>query len=202
MSYHNIVARYERCLETYGDCHRGVDWPTAEGADVRYQVMLDMVKSPGTLLDFGCGCSGLLDYMTRQGIHRPYAGHDVSEKFLRVARAKYPGTTYYSGDVLAGTVLPHFDYVVMNGVLTVKEDIPFDEMWSYARDLLRVVFPICERSLAVNFMSKAVDWEKEHLFHLPVEKLAQFTTEYLSRRYVIRHDYGLYEYTIYIYQEG
>jgi hypothetical protein len=48
-------------------------------------------------------------------------------------------------------------------------------------------------------MSKHVDWEREDLFHLPFDTLAAFLKQELSGNFVIRNDYGLYEYTTYVY---
>lgn len=36
-------------------------------------------------------------------------------------------------------------------------------------------------------------------FHLPIERATDFIASTLSRRFVVRQDYGLYEYTIYVY---
>jgi hypothetical protein len=55
--------------------------------------------------------------------------------------------------------------------------------------------------MALNLMSKHVDWERDDLFHLPIDELLQFSRRELSRHVVIRHDYGLYEYTAYVYRE-
>jgi len=49
-------------------------------------------------------------------------------------------------------------------------------------------------------MSKHVDWEREDLFHLPFDVLARFLTRMVTRNFVIRNDYGLYEYTTYVYR--
>ncbi|RBB95712.1 SAM-dependent methyltransferase, partial [Pseudomonas sp. MWU12-2115] len=50
-------------------------------------------------------------------------------------------------------------------------------------------------------MSKEVDWERDDLFHVPVTQLTHFLSRELSRHYVVRHDYGLYEYTTFVYRE-
>ncbi len=50
-------------------------------------------------------------------------------------------------------------------------------------------------------MSKQVDWERDDLFHLPLDQMADFVCGNLSRNFVIRNDYGLYEYTTYVYRE-
>ena len=37
-------------------------------------------------------------------------------------------------------------------------------------------------------------------FHLPFDELAPFLTRELSRNFVLRNDYGLFEYTAYVYR--
>ena len=54
--------------------------------------------------------------------------------------------------------------------------------------------------IAFNVMSKDVDWERDDLFHLPLSELSSFLSKNLTRRYIIRNDYGLYEYTTYVYK--
>jgi hypothetical protein len=49
-------------------------------------------------------------------------------------------------------------------------------------------------------MSTHVDWERDDLFHLPIDKLTAFLVKEASRDFIIRHDYKLYEYTAYVYR--
>ena len=51
-------------------------------------------------------------------------------------------------------------------------------------------------------MSAQVEWKRDDLFHLPLDRLADFLSANLSRHFVIRNDYGLYEYTVYIYKKS
>jgi cyclopropane fatty-acyl-phospholipid synthase-like methyltransferase len=206
-NYLSIVAHYEDCLARHGDTHLGVDWPNREDALKRYRVMLEVVRPtvPAqkiTLLDFGCGASHLYEYMRACGLTQiEYAGLDLSEKFVRLAQSKFPANSYYCLDMLATEVqLPQFDYVVMNGVFTEKRALTFAEMLAYFKRLVTRVFAHARMGLAFNVMSKQVDWERDDLFHLPLDTLADFLTKELSRNFVIRNDYGLYEYTTYIYK--
>jgi SAM-dependent methyltransferase len=208
--YLSIVRHYEACLERHGDNHLGVDWPKPADVDRRYAVMLDVVRPgrpgperPARLLDFGCGASHLYDYLQRRGLtHLAYSGLDLSDQFIRLCRAKYPTLSYYCVDVLQPHVpLPRFDYVVMNGVFTEKRDLSFEQMEAYFRRLLCKAYEMADVGLAFNVMSKHVDWERDDLFHLPLDTLAQFLTRDVSRHYAIRNDYGLYEYTVYVYRE-
>ena len=104
-AYLELVAHYERCLERHGDTHLGVDWPRAEDADVRYGIMLGLIRAdsprPARLLDFGCGAGHLLEYSRRNGISGlEYHGLDLSERFVALCRQKFPGVPFLVGDVL------------------------------------------------------------------------------------------------------
>lgn len=207
-NYRAIVDHYESCLRQHGDSHMGVDWPKLEDVPKRYKVMLEVMRQPDrtggapTLLDFGCGAGHLLEYMRAEGFaHVEYSGLDLSQAFVDLSRAKYPERVFHCVDVLvAPDSIPNHDYVVMNGVCTEKLGNSFDDMLSYVERLLSVLFSKTRVGIAVNFMSKHVDWERQDLFHLPFDVLAELLTRKLTRNYVFRSDYGLYEYTAYIYR--
>lgn len=201
-----IIDHYEACLARHGDSHFGVDWPNKEDAEKRYCVMLEVARefrAGMTLLDFGCGASHLYDYLQRSRfVGLEYHGLDASAEFCALSLKKYPQNDYVCLDVIAEPErLGEFDYVVMNGVFTEKRDLTFEEMFEYFKQVLRLVFPKVRCGLAFNVMSKAVDWEREDLFHLPTDTLIAFLVGELSRNFVIRNDYGLYEYTVYVYRE-
>jgi SAM-dependent methyltransferase len=207
--YLGIVAHYEACLAKHGDTHLGVDWPNPEDARKRYRVMLDLIprRADGgrpRLLDFGCGASHLYDYMLAEGRDDvAYIGLDLSPEFVDLSRSKFPGNDYVCGDVLADeSLLPSYDFAVMNGVFTEKRDMSFEDMFAYFERLATLLFERAGAGIAFNLMSKQVDWEREDLFHVPFDMLAAFLTKKLTRNYVIRNDYGLYEYTVYVFKEG
>lgn len=204
--YQSIIATWEERLREHGDSPQSVGW-TAPEASIRYRVMLDVIRRPGepaSLLDFGCGASHLYEYILKHEIRGiRYHGLDISQRFLELSRAKFPDLDYLSLDVLDpdGPEWPQFDYIVMNGVLTYKGDVATGEMFEYCRALLPVVFAHADIGMAFNVMTKQVDWEREDLFHLEVDPLLSFLAANLSRHVVVRHDYGLYEYTIYVYRD-
>ena len=205
--YSELIAHFEACLRAHGDNHRGVDWPNAGDARTRYRIMLDVIRKkdlpPVWLLDLGCGASHLNQYLrdTRR-TDIEYAGIDLSPDFIRLCRKKFPDRTFYCLDILdRASELPSFDYVVMNGLFTEKRSIAFDDMWNYVQAMLARAFEIASIGMAFNVMSKHVDWERSDLFHLPLDLLAEYLTHNLSRHFVIRNDYGLYEYTVYVYHD-
>jgi SAM-dependent methyltransferase len=203
--YITIIEHYESCLAEHGDTHLGVDWPKVEDVETRYRVMLDVIQSPrpGTvrLLDFGCGASHLYEYILAKGIKGiEYTGLDLSPKFVKLSRQKFPKNRYVCVDILEEpAAIPASDYIVMNGVFTEKQDLTFDEMLAYFERTVKTAFAKAERGIAFNVMSKHVDWERQDLFHLPFDTLAGFLIRELTRNFIIRNDYGLYEYTTYVY---
>ena len=204
-SYMNIIRHYEDCLEKHGDSHLGVDWPNKEDADKRYGVMLDLIKEknePVSLLDFGCGAGHLYEYIRRNEIGGiDYSGLDISEKFIGLCKEKYPEVHFILADILTEPdAVGEYDYMIMNGVFTEKRELSYEDMLDYFKQVIKTVFSKAMKGLAFNVMSKDVDWERDDLFHLSFDELSKFLTEEVNRNFVIRNDYGLYEYTVYIYK--
>lgn len=205
-NYLKIAQHYEECLDKYGDTHKGVDWPNQDDAITRYRVMLDVIRESQStkvsLLDFGCGASHLYDYIQANQLkHIDYSGLDISEKFIRLSQDKYPDTNYYCMDILDTSIqLPVFDYLILNGVFTEKLELSNDEMWEFTKQMISKVFEITRTGMSFNVMSSHVAWERDDLFHLPMDKLAAFLVKEVSRDFVIRNDYHLYEYTTYVYR--
>ncbi len=202
----SIISHYESCLKKYGDTHLGVGWPNKDDVYKRYKVMLDIIRSGKnlkvSLLDLGCGASHLYEYIIKNNLnHIEYSGLDLSEKFVHLSRSKYPSVPYYCLDILDNrSRIPSFDYIVMNGVFTEKRSLSFDDMLDYLEKVVKKVFSKANMGIAFNLMSKHVEWEREDLFHVPFDTLAKFLTKDVSRNFAIMNDYGLYEYTTYVYK--
>lgn len=207
--YLTIVSECEGDLDKYGDCYLGVGWTKKqEYAETRYRVMLDVMKARQSdkisLLDFGCGASHLYEYILQHRLdHIQYSGLDLSEKMLALSRTKFPSIDYHHIDVLADpNALPQFDYIILNGVFNSKCKLSFEWMLDYWQQLVATVFAKARVGIAFNVMSKQVDWERDDLFHLPFDVVATYLAKSISRYFVIRHDYGLWEYTTYVYREN
>jgi SAM-dependent methyltransferase len=203
-NYQEIALHYKNCLEKHGDTALGLDWPNENDMFKRYDVMLGLIKkydSDLTLLDLGCGTSGLLEYINGKHINNiHYAGLDINKEFIEISKKKYPSIDYYCSDILLGDIkIPNFDYIVMNGIFTVKRSLSFDDMFNFMKEMLKIVSLKVNIGFAFNVMSKQVDWERDDLFHLPLDLLSNFLVKNISRNFIIRNDYGLFEYTVYVY---
>jgi len=203
--YQSIFKHYEKCFDKYGDNHRGVDWPNSNDAHLRYKVMLDLIKTekePISLLDFGCGASHLYEYINCNNIKNIiYTGLDISKNYIDFSKNKYPNNNYIHCDILKQKrKLGNYDYIIINGVFTEKIDLQFDEMFSFMKSCLLCLWKHVNTGIAFNVMSSFVDWKRDDLFHLSLDLLANFLCDHLSRNFIIRNDYRLYEYTSYVYK--
>jgi len=204
--YSKIIEHYESCLEKHGDNHLGVDWPKLDDVEKRYKIMLDIIRineendNIVSLLDFGCGTAHLLEYIKKNNFKKIlYSGLDISQKFIDVAKEKHPKYSFFCTDILNSDFgIQNFDYIVMNGVFTEKRELSFDEMWEYFTKMITIIYEKCNKGFSFNVMSKNVDWEREDLFHVSHDFLSDFLCKNLTRNYIIRNDYGLYEYTVYV----
>ncbi|MCX7041900.1 MAG: DegT/DnrJ/EryC1/StrS family aminotransferase [Gammaproteobacteria bacterium] len=205
----SILARYDQALGEFGDTPQGAMWPDAAGRATRYDVMLDLLEARPAgnvvLCDLGCGTGGLLERIRERGMTGiTYVGIDRSRLALEHARGKFPGAAFHELDVNADGAdlgLVDCDYLVANGLFTVKHDLSHAQMQSFVESTIRSVWPRVRRGLAFNVMSKVVDWEREDLFHAPMDDMAALLHPLAGRRVRMRADYGLYEYTCYAFRE-
>ena len=206
MSYLKLAEHYEECYKKHGDNHLGLDWPNKEDTLKRHKVMLELTKrdndGPCTLLDFGCGTSAFYEYILSEGHSTKikYSGLDINLSLLEKAQEKFPNTTFYHMDILKVQNIPNFDYMICNGVFTEKRDLTQEEMFIFFSEVIKKLWNKTNKGIAFNLMSKQVDWERKDLFHVSLDKLGWFLKENLTRSFLIRNDYGLYEYTTYVYK--
>lgn len=204
-----ILDRYERALSQFGDTAQGAMWPNDEDRTTRYDVMLDLVAGtaaePVVLCDLGCGTGGLLARIRERGLdHIRYVGVDRSRQALDYARNKFPGAEFHELDVNApGASLEAIDcdYLVANGLFTVRHVLSQQQMQGFLETTLARVWPHVRRGLAFNVMSKVVDWERDDLFHASMDDMARLLHAMAGRRVRMRADYGLYEFTCYAFRE-
>ncbi len=209
-NYLKIVNHYTGCFEKFGETNKGVDWPNMQDLEKRFRVMLDITKyqTPENkieLLDLGCGFGLLLNFIKENRLEEKfkYNGAELSEPMIQAAKKKWPAENFFMRDIIKDPFQKDaYDYILMNGLLTEKLDLEFDEMFTYSKNLIKSAFNSCKIGIAFNVMSHHVDWQRSDLFHMPFDIMAEFLTKECSRNFIIRADYGLYEYTIYLFKSA
>lgn len=204
-NYLQVQEHYETCFEREGDSCKGVDWPNERDARLRYKVMTGLFQhdAGSSIADIGCGLGHYYSYLSETGQlqQHPYTGLDISDKMIATCKSKFPEADFITIDLLQTPYSQRFDYAVCNGVFTVKNNLSQQDMWEFFSALIQRSFALVNKGIAFNLMSKNVDWERDDLFHVSLDDLTAFLTKKLSRHFEIKHQYGLYEYTVYLYKE-
>ncbi len=208
-----LDSHVQRLKEKYEDTLRKHDINTPEAVHyrdmkkgtLRFKLLSEITDlNNKMILDFGCGNALFLDFL-KEHVVCDYYGWDISEKMIEAAKTRYP-----EGNFKAINILKHdlsiyenyFDFILISGV--------FNGQWSsleithkeWIKETLLKLWPLCKGGLSVNFLTEYVDWEEDDLFYCKIDEIISFVANKLSRWFVIRHDYQLYEFTLYIYKEG
>ncbi len=204
MNYLKIAEHYKKCFEDHGDNHLGVDWPKYEDTLTRYEVMLDLINENNkvSLLDFGCGLGHLYKFILDEKKENKivYSGLDINKNFYDHCSKKYPEVNFFLKDININNEIPNFDYIVCNGTFTEKRDLSYEEMFDFMTNTLKILWSKTNKGISFNVMSKLVDWERDDLFHVSMDEIGLFLKNNLSKNFIIRNNYKLYEYTIYVYK--
>lgn len=183
---------------------QALGWPPKPSdLATRYATLLSIIdlndyskERPLRLLDVGCGLGLLLEYLAVNSLldRVEYTGVDLVEPILKEVRLRWPTHRFEKRDVRDK---PYgegaFDYCIICGIFTVNMGNTFEETRALAQDTLRAVWPSVEIGLAFNSMSKHVDWERDDLFHWPLDDIMAFCKRALSRHVTFKLDYGLWE---------
>lgn len=200
-----LQMHYSELFSLHGPSPQGVDWGKDEAkALLRYEKMLNVLaksREKPSLLDVGCGYGGLYSYAMSKNIDLDYTGIDVADNMIEWAAANLSSARFIRADVLDFQFQRSFDYVVCNGILTQKLDIPALQMDEFAAELIRRMFSLCRRGAAFNVMTTKVNYFSNNLYYRnPAELMAWCLAEF-TRHIKLDHGYPLFEYTVYLYRQ-
>jgi len=201
-----IKKEYEEHLMKHDfDSPEAVHWVGRDKTWLRFEILtqvdhLDHKK----VLDFGCGNALLLDFLLEKGIGCEYNGWDISERMIEVAKRRHPGANFRTVNVLKDNLIEFysfFDYILVSGLFNLKANTEEDIHRKWTGKILLKLWALCKEGLALNFMTEHVDWRDSSLYYCPINEIVSFSVNNLSRWLTIRHDYELWEFTIYIYKK-
>ena len=143
----------------------------------------------------------IADFLGARGTRVDYSGSDASGRMVDAARERHPNLRFERGELpVPGPGTPRYDVLLCSGLFHVKLRSPDDEWWTHVCETLRRMFDSCRIGIAFNLMSDQVDFRSPDLFYAEPGRTLDFCRHELSRRVVLRHEYPLYEYTVYVYR--
>ena len=194
----DTINRYRKRLKKYGKNIKALATGTKKRRLIRYQVISEIgIKSGDKILDVGCGFADYYKYLQDKGIQVSYTGIDISEDLINIAKKRYPKINLQVKDLEKNSFKKNsFDYVVSSQVFNHK--LKSGQNISLSRSMMKLMFDISKKGVAIDFLSSYVDYkESRHFYYLPV---SQFNcAKKISKRVILRHDYPLFEFCLYIY---
>jgi SAM-dependent methyltransferase len=202
----NKVSEYysKRILE-HGPTPQGVDWNGEESQNIRFEQLMKVADASigeFSLLDFGCGYGGMLDFLEPQyGERMKYFGLDISKEMIKAAKTKYTNRAEFF------EVLPDnfkADYLVASGVFNVRQEIDDEQWWDYIVKTLDQFDQIATKGFSFNILTSYSDkpFMRDYLYYANPEKLFSYCKTHYSRHVALLHDYPLYEFTILVKKEN
>ena len=67
-----------------------------------------------------------------------------------------------------------YDYVICNGIFTLKSTLTNQEMFSYIKRCINQLYKISVKGFAFNVMDEKVDFKSKDLFYINRDKLLLF----------------------------
>jgi len=191
-----LIQLYEDRFAVMGYDMRTIGWKGREDQQLRFDILGDVGDLSGkSICDVGCGFGDLYDYLGRRFHGVRYTGIDLVPSLVEKARERHADVDFRTCDILAGGLAERFDYFVLSGALNYK----VENNMSLTRDMLAAMFELADKGVAVNFLSSYVNYEHPRNFHHSPEAVFGLARS-MTRWVTIRHDYPLWEFTLFMYK--
>jgi SAM-dependent methyltransferase len=194
---------YAAKLREHGPTPRGVDWNDERSQRIRFELLLELLAGsvePFSLNDYGCGYGALLDSLAERQSRFAYAGYDVSPEMIAEAQQRYAGEdrARFTSD---RAELGQADFTVASGLFNVKQDAPEETWLDYVLDTIDELVRLSSRGVAFNALTAHADPERRRtdLFYADPAAMLDHCLRRYSRDVALRHDYGLYEFTVIVH---
>jgi hypothetical protein len=153
--------------------------------------------------DVGMGLADFYEYINKEFTQKvfAYSGSDILPDFVNEAKKKYPSCNFYLRNIAETIPSENYDYVIMSGLFHQKREIKIKEWEYFSHAMIFNAYKMAAKGIAFNFVSPFVDFYQPEVYYCKLDKLLNFITDRLSRFFVLKHDYALYEFTVFVYKE-
>lgn len=178
-----------------------IGWGSKKSQKLRFEVLtsgLDLNNK--TVLDFGCGFGDLYSFIQEKNNNKlkKYVGIDICKEFILYNNKKYRkinNVNFLNFD-LNEIKHNHYDYCFMSGTLNLKIGNNYKELISK----LKMMYKMSKIACGINLLSTNVDYKNPKDFHYNPSKVIGIAQK-ISPKFIIRHDYPLYEFTLHLFKK-
>jgi hypothetical protein len=197
---------FSELYAAHADSPMATSSETAEHKRLRFDLLTDLVKADDcfSIHDVGMGLADLYAFMKEKFSNRSfvYSGTEIISEFVEEVSRRFPEIRVFNRDIAQEAPVETYDWVVLSGVFHQRRESTIPEWEAFAGELLKNCFSMANKGIAWNFISPFVDFYQTDVYYSNMSKWIQFIRDNLSRFFALRHDYPLFEYTVYVYQES
>ena len=186
-----IIDRYNKRFEIYGDNPLSLNWKDREAQYERFNNFLKLIDVENkNILDIGCGFADLYTYLSNKNkLPKKYTGIDINPNFINHCKKKFPSLQFHVGNLIDHNFTDeHFDIVLMVGVLSYnfKE---FDNI-RFTKEVVRNAFKLANDALIFDMQSNIINKNYETAEHIHYQKPSDIVDFALSLtpNVVLKHD--------------
>ncbi|QUC64452.1 class I SAM-dependent methyltransferase [Nitrosopumilus sp. K4] len=192
-----ILDYYQQLFDEYGVSPQSLGWGPNKGKQsIRFKILCQIGELSNTsILDVGCGFGDLFGYLRYQKIKVNYHGIDINKNLVNVGKIIYPSSSLECRDFEKKKFKKKFDWVLASGITSHGSTYP------HLTSIMKEMFRICKKGFSINFVSDNVDYRTKDLFYSSSEKIISITKS-ISNRFILRHDYMPFEFTLYVYKNN
>jgi len=179
---------YKNLLETKNGVE-ALGWKSKESQEIRFKILAGIGSLHNkSILDVGCGYGDFYFYLNDETIK--YTGYDFNPEIIKIAKNKYPNielTTSFPDKM--------FDWIFASGIFNIQAK-DWDKI---SKELIVKMWEHCNLGIAYNMLSIYAE-KKDPVSHYadPLNEIK--FCEKLTKKYILRSDYKINDFTIYLYK--
>ena len=201
-----VSEHYSQKVLKYGSNSIGMDWSSRKNQYLRFVELIRYFNfNNSSIHDLGCGNGEMLSYLKKKKIkYKKYFGSDISDIMIKLCNKKYSNSKkikfYNIKNKRIKERLPKCDYVVASGIFNIKNNIPKKNWEKYFYETIKYMFKKSKKGISFNVLTFDTTFRNPKNFYPSTERLMKFLIQKISKKILINHTYGLWEYTIFIYK--
>ena len=187
--------RYKSKIQNY----KIQGWGTKKSQLKRFEILskIGLLKNK-SILDIGCGLGDLNIFLRKKKIKK-YTGIDISDLFIKHCEKKFrkDNSKFINDDFLNYRFKENYDFIFMSGALNLK--FKNKDNLNIAKKFIRKAYELSNIGCSFNFLSTKVDYQSIKDFHFDPLEILRICSN-ITSNFTLKHDYKMYEFTIYIYK--
>ena len=155
-----------------------------------------------TIHDVGMGVADFNQFLLNEFSTKDivYSGSEILEEYVQESKSRFPKNSFFLRDIAEQSYMDKHDYLIMSGLFHQRRETKIKDWEKFSQNILSNAFDMCNKGIAFNFISPFVDFYQTQVYYCNLPKLLNFINDELSRFFVIKHNYALYEFTVYVYK--